>query len=632
MHPSWRVPLGADIDHRLLLKKGNGWRYDALPGDGDLYRREINTFSRLLETLGNAHEAAEALQAQSPLFFTELLAEACEIYYSHPYAQGSIGSLGFADGNPAVSRKETPVASPRAYGNDEIVDAVVIGTGAGGAPILAKLAAAGLKVVALEAGPRFDPATEFATDERSQSKIFWNHERLSAGGDPLHFGNNNSGTGVGGSTLHFTAYTPRPQPDDLNLFSEFGKGRDWPIRFEELEPYLEEVEQTIGISGPADYPWGPARKQGYPLGPLPLNKAAEKMAAGCETLGIRTAPAANAALSKPRYQEGYGWRPACSERGYCQAGCSSGAKGSMDLTYLPLAESKGAEIRPGCFAYSVERDEQGKISAVLYVKDGVKQRQPCRNLFLCAGAVETPRFLLMNNLANSSGQVGKNLMAHPGPQVWGFFEEDMVPYRGIPGGLISEDFHRAPKKEFAGGYLLQSIGVMPVTYASQLARARALKGEALHAHMARYRNVAGINILGDCFPAEENFLELSEELDGLGFPKPRVHFTNGPNEKAMRDHAVEQMKKIWAAVGAKDCWTVERSAHVIGTAVMGENPARSVTDPFGRCHDVENLFIADNSSFPSALSVNPSLTIMAISLRTAEHFLRQERIKDEKLP
>jgi hypothetical protein len=119
-------------------------------------------------------------------------------------------------------------------------------------------------------------------------------------------------------------------------------------------------------------------------------------------------------------------------------------------------------------------------------------------------------------LANSSGAVGKNLMAHPGTQVWGFFDEDMVPYRGIPGGLISEDFHRAPNGEYDGGYLLQSIGVMPVTYASQLARNLGLTGEALHAHMARYRNVAGINILGECFPAEQNFLELSEELDGSG--------------------------------------------------------------------------------------------------------------------
>ena len=117
----------------------------------------------------------------------------------------------------------------------EIVDAVIIGTGAGGAPILARFAKAGLKVVALEAGPFFNPSTDFATDEREQEKIFWQSERLSAGQNPLAFGKNNSGIGVGGSTIHYTAYTPRPQPDDFTIFSEFGVGNDWPIGYHDLE-------------------------------------------------------------------------------------------------------------------------------------------------------------------------------------------------------------------------------------------------------------------------------------------------------------------------------------------------------------------------------------------------------------
>lgn len=144
----------------------------------------------------------------------------------------------------------------REYSRDESVDALVIGTGSGGAPLLARLAGAGLSVVALEAGQKWNPARDFATDEKAQDKLFWTDERLSAGNDPLHFGNNNSGIGVGGSTLHYTAYTPRVQPDDLRLFSDFGVARDWPLSYADLEPYYDELETFLGVSGPNPYPWG----------------------------------------------------------------------------------------------------------------------------------------------------------------------------------------------------------------------------------------------------------------------------------------------------------------------------------------------------------------------------------------
>jgi choline dehydrogenase-like flavoprotein len=206
-----------------------------------------------------------------------------------------------------------------------------------------------MRVVALEAGRHWSPARDFATDERAQSTLFWNDERLSAGDDPLAFGNNNSGTGVGGSTLHYTAYTPRTQPDDVHLHTEFGVGVDWPIGYRDLEPYYDELEQFLGVSGPSPYPWGPPRRTAYPLAPLPLNGAAQLMQRGCAELGIRTSPAANAALSGSYYQAGVGWRAACTNRGFCQAGCSNGAKASMDVTFIPLAIQAGAEVRPECF-------------------------------------------------------------------------------------------------------------------------------------------------------------------------------------------------------------------------------------------------------------------------------------------
>ena len=531
--------------------------------------------------------------------------------------------------DPAPVPADTPQEQPqRIPAPADEVDCVVIGLGAGGAPLLARLARAGLNVVALEAGPWYNPAQDFATDEKAQDFLFWNDERLSAGADPLAMGKNNSGTGVGGSTLHYTAYTPRPLPDDLHLRRDFDRGEDWPLAYDDLVPYYEELEQFLGVSGPTPYPWGPARVEGYPLPPLPLNSAAQLMVRGAEKIGIRTAPAANAALSARYYQEGVGWREACTNRGFCQAGCSNGAKASMDVTFVPLAVKYGADIRPNSFVTEIERDARGHVTAVVYTQNGQPHRQACRYLFLCGGAVETPRLLLTNELALSSGQVGRNLMAHPGVQVWGTFADEVRPNKGIPGGLISQDTHRPADADFVGGYLLQSIGVMPVTFAGQVARGRKLWGPALRNYMRNYNHIAGINILGDCLPHANNYLELSDELDARRLPKPRLHFTAQENELRMNAHAERLMRRLWEAAGATDTWAFGRYAHVIGTARMGLSGDDAVVDRDGRAFDVPNLYICDNSVFPSALSVNPALTIMALSLRTADKFLEREQRRD----
>ena len=503
----------------------------------------------------------------------------------------------------------------------DAVDVVVIGTGAGGAPVLARLAQAGLKVVALEAGCEWLPSRDFATDEVEQNKLFWLDERISGGTTPLAFGKNNSGIGVGGSTLHYTAYTPRAQPDDFQLATEFGVGCDWPIGYRELAPYYDELEAFLGISGPAHYPWGPPRPS-YPLAPLPLNGAALLMQSACARLGIATAPAANAALSAPWEQPGYGLRPACTNRGFCQAGCSTGAKASMDVTFIALARAHGAEVRTGCFVTGFERDSEGTITSVVYRKDGIDEHQRCGAVFLCAGAVETPRLLLINRLANSSGQVGRNLMAHTGLQLWGKFEEEIRPYKGIPGSLISEDTHRPADADFAGGYLLQSIGVMPVTYAGEVARGLGLWGDALCEHMRGYNHVAGINILGDCLPSPDNYIALSDEVDGRGLPKPQSQFSAGDNERRLHAHAETLMRTIWTEAGAKDIWSFERFAHVIGTCRMGDSASDAVVDADCRTFDIPNLLICDNSVFPSALAANPALTIMAVALRAVDRFLQ----------
>ncbi len=508
------------------------------------------------------------------------------------------------------------------YGTQDVVDAVVIGTGAGGAPLLSKLARAGLRVVALEAGRNWTPAKDFATDEVAATELYWLGERLSAGETPEAFGGNNSGTGVGGSMLHWGAFVPRADPRDLKIRTEFGVGADWPMTHTDLLPYYEQIEQFIGVSGPADYPWDPDRR--YPLPPVPLNAPAQIMQKGCAAVGVRTSEAPVAALSQSDDAK-YGQRHACVNRGYCHQGCRNGAKASVDVTYLPEAVAAGAEIRPDCFVHGIEVNDAGRVSAVVYRTGGVDHRQRCSAVFLCAGAIETPRLLLHAGLANSSGQVGRNYMAHVATQVWGTFTDETRPNKGFPASLISEDTIRPKDADFVGGYLMQSLGIVPVTWATQVARGRGLWGQPLVDYLQQYNHVAGIGINGDCVPQERNFLELSDEVDATGVPKPQIHFSYGTHERRMSSHAEKLMTSIWQAAGATDIWTFQRAAHIIGTCRMGTDSHTCVVDAKGRCFDIPNLWICDNSVFPSALPANPALTIMALSLRTADAFLQTER-------
>ena len=506
------------------------------------------------------------------------------------------------------------------YATSEAVDAVVVGTGAGASPLLARLASAGLRVVALEAGRNHTPE-DYPADEIAASKIYWLGERLSDGEMPNVFGANNSGMGVGGSMLHWGAFCPRVDPRDLQLHALQGAGVDWPLAYNDLVPHYESIEAYLGVSGPASYPWDPART--YPLPPVPRNAPAELMALACAKTNVRATDGPAAVLSRNFVQNGDSVRPACINCGYCHQGCRIGAKATMDVSYLPLAVSHGAEIRAESTAIDFERDAGGSITAVVYVNNGKESRQRCKAVFLCAGAVETPRLLLNRGLANSSGQVGRNYMAHVATQVWGTFEKETRPNKGYPSSLITEDTMRPDGADFTGGYLVQSLGIVPLTFAQNVVRGRGLWGSALVDYLDRYNHVAGVGINGECLPQEQNFLALSDETDDNGMRKAHVHFTPGPNELAIRRHAETFMKSLWAAVDATDVWTMDRYAHTIGTCRMGSDPAENVVDPHGRSFDIENLWICDNSVFPSSLAANPALTIMALSLRTADAFLGQ---------
>ncbi|WP_144765179.1 GMC family oxidoreductase [Curtobacterium sp. 9128] len=514
----------------------------------------------------------------------------------------------------------------RRYDEDEIVDAVVVGTGAGGAPLLASLARKGLRVVAIEAGSNRDPE-QFTPDEvESPGDINWMDERISGGNAPTAFGPNNSGTGVGGSTLHWGAFTPRPNQHDIRLRTDSGQGEDWPIDHAELTRWIEQAEHDIGVAGPEHYPWDPSRR--YRMRPAARNASSDMMMRGAAAVGITATDAPVGLTTEDRMQEHHGLRQACVACGSCHQGCRNGAKVSMDTTYLPAAVAFGAEIRADAFVHGIELDARGRVEAVVYRQGGRDHRQRTRSLVLAAGGIETPRLLLHTGLANSSGQVGRNFTAHGATQVWATFDESMRSYRGYPSSIITEDFIRPTDADFAGGYLIQSLGVQPLTLATSMVRGGGLRGAELVRALRDYPKMAGVGINAECLPYDDNRLVLTDELDANGMPKARVSFSPGANEEAITRHAVRTMTAIVEAAGGRDVRVLDRTAHTVGTARMGTDPSNSVVDAAGRSWDVPNMWVVDNSVFPSSLIANPALTIMALSLRTADRMLRDDAQAD----
>lgn len=509
------------------------------------------------------------------------------------------------------------------YAEDDEVDFVVIGTGAGGGTLTCRLAEAGFRVVALEAGPFWRPLDEFSSDEKEQQKLYWTDERITAGENPIALGSNNSGKGVGGSTVHFTMVSLRFRPEWFRARSALGYGVDWPITYEELEPYYREVEKALGIAGPVRYPWGPPRGR-YPYRPHEVNAAGLVLARGCERIGIPWVPAPLATLSAPR-----GKAHPCVYRGFCSIGCSTNAKQSVLVTWIPRAIHAGAEIRDRSMAARIEVNHLGQASDVIYVSDGVTHRQRTRHVVVAAYSIETPRLLLNSvspafpdGLANRSGMVGKCLMVHSNDGVWATFDEEIRSYKGPPVMAMTEHWNYTDEgKDFSGGYQFGSQGPLPGDWAKKLAGSRGLWGMELRQEAANYIYAAGFKMVGEVEPREENRVELSDERDQNGLPIPRITFSYSENDKKLKTHAVDFMKKTIIAAGGRDVWTEEDTAHLVGGCRMGIDAETSVTNSDGRSWDVPNLWICDGSLFPTSGGVNPSETIQALACRIADRIV-----------
>ncbi len=509
----------------------------------------------------------------------------------------------------------------RSHSEDEAVDFLIVGAGAGGATLAFQLARKGFSVVCLEAGPYWRPLEDFASDETEQQKLYWTDDRLSGGDDPLALGANNSGRGVGGSTVHFSMVSLRFRPEWFESHSKLGFGVDWPLRYEELAPYYRQAERALSISGPVRYPWGPKRGP-YPYREHRLNAPGLVLVKGAEKLGVKWAAVPLATVSAPR-----GKSPPCVYRGFCNFGCSTNAKQSALVVWADRAVRAGAEFRDMAMVGRIETDPSGeRVTGAAYHRQGRWQFQKARNVVVAGYAIETPRLMLNSatakhpqGLGNRSGFVGTHLTTHSGPGVWATFQEELRWNKGPPNMALSEHWNYADgAKDFHGGYVFMSQGPLPRTWAQTLASSRGLWGDELRQAMMAYNRTAGLVAVGAVDARPQNTVTLADETDQYGLRIPQVTFSYSDNDRRLQAHAREFMREVLAAADGFDLWTNDDTSHLLGTCRMGSDPKTSVVNADGRSWDIANLWVCDGSLFPTSGSVNPSLTIQALALRMGD--------------
>ena len=538
------------------------------------------------------------------------------------------------------------------------VDFVVIGSGAAGGIMAKELSTAGFSVVVLEQGPYLGP-NDFKHDEwdvTQNEALTWGRRK----GHPQTFRRNESekarvvdtyvlgyAHNVGGSSLHFSGNFWRLRPDDFRERTLLGpiagtNLADWPITYDELEPYYTKVDWEIGVSGLSG-PWDPPRSRDYPCPPMPVKASGVLLERAARALGWTAYPAPVAILSAP-----HNGRPPCMHCGFCNGfGCEVTAKSSSAVTMIPLALASGnCELRTGCTVSKINTDESGRASEVVYWgPDGVEQAQRARTVVLSANGAESTRLLLLsassrhpNGLANSSGMVGKNLMFNGGSRAAGIFKEPVNAHKSIPTTRVVHDFYRIdPKLGFYGGGGIDERSLsrgLPMTGAlgGGLFSGASWGSQFKKGLQEEFTHTASFNGHTTSLPLSTNNVTLDPDVkDKFGRPALRTTFMNHPDDfKTMKFFLDRSMELMEAAGAIKIEGSYAQAGqtggvHLLGTCRMGNDPATSVVDRYNRAHDVPNLFMVDGGSLVTSGRGQPTMTIMALAFRAADHLVKTAR-------
>jgi choline dehydrogenase-like flavoprotein len=552
---------------------------------------------------------------------------------------------------------------------------IIVGSGAGGSVAAWELARSGHEVLVFEKGRNLLPGlggkgrigSLFSNDEVKAGRAFENQDEVleprtlrtqdeGARGVARSFVGevNNLPAVVGGGTVHWDAKVPRFWRQDFKGRSLFGavpdaNVADWPLGYSDLAPFYDAVERRLGVQGDRDrmpratLEQAPRRHE-FAMRPNPPMYAGTLLARGAETLGYHPYPFPMAVNSRA-----FDHRPRCNSCGYCSGfGCPINARGGAAVSFLHRALHAGARLRPRCFVYRIDlsRDGRRAIGVSYLDRRGRRRRERADAVIVAASAIETARLLLLSatprhpdGLGNRSGQLGRNLMFHHFTQGAGFFAENVHAWRGPSTTVTLDDFvgpeSGAAAKAAGLPYLKGGICEVGGTL-TLLAEARAyaalpdtwgrkhkdlMRGGAIRDH------IAGISMIGEDMPQLANRVDLDPGVrDVYGFPVPRITHSPhrfelaasayyGPRLQAICQAAPGAQLGIDIGLGGFGGPTTTR--HVMGTARMGESADDSVVDGFGRVHEIEGLHVADGSVFVSSGGFNPTLTIMALALRTA---------------
>src|SRR5690242_1985772 len=490
--------------------------------------------------------------------------------------------LGAFDGAQPDTHMLGPIqtidAPMRRYSPRDEVDYVIVGVGSAGGVLIQRLARAGFRVVGFDAGPFWDTERDWVGDEAGSHNLYWNALRISGGANPLAFGANNSGKGVGGGSVHWAGFTPRFHPSDFRVYSEDGVGADWPISYWEMKPYYELLEREIPVAGPANYPWGDPH--GCPYGPHPLGGVGDALVRGCTKLGIGVVAGGPVAINSGSHAD----RPHCIYRGFCIQGCKVGAKQSTLISHVPDAIRYGAEIRANCMVSQIMLGKDGNVTGVRYFDaEGEEREQRAKVVIVSGYSIETPRLLLDSacpgfeqGLANSSGMVGKYLMAQAGNVILGRFDEPVRMYKAPPAHALTEAFYETdPARGFARGFAIQTVGPLPIAFAKQMMVAKGAWGWGLRKVMMDYNHWAAFGFLGEILPWEDNCVELADETDQYGLRVAKITFSLHENDKTLIAWGKNKTMEVMYAAGAEEVVEEPRYAHLIGGARMGDDPRTS---------------------------------------------------------
>lgn len=534
--------------------------------------------------------------------------------------------------------------------SDDTVDVLIVGAGPSGAVVADTMAAAGFTVTCLEQGRWFNndefpgskPEWELLSLQR------WHHEpniRAMEADYPTNIDDSDVHpvmiAGVGGSTLLYGGHWMRLLPSDFRMHALDGIADDWPFDYHDLAPFYDRIEADLGISGVEGDPMYP-EGMSPPMPPHPIGKIGRRAARGMNELGWHWWPGSNSISVFRR-----GELAPCVRWGTCETGCPAGAKASFDITHWPRAIKNGAKLVTGARVSRITVDAKGLANGAEYFDEhGALRHQKAKFVVMAANGVGTPRLLLLSahagapeGLANASGLVGKRLMLHPNAEVTGIYDEPMDSWLGPAGqSIYSLEFYETDaSRGFVGGAKWQ---VMPT---GGPLRAHSLHGKKSFdekygtvAHDLIRRTVGhslqwGIN--SQDMPEESNAVTLDQTLrDSNGIPAPKINYRITENTRKLLDFNIERAIEAHRAAGAVevfpyDLWP-DQPGHLLGTTKMGDDPQTSVVNGYGIAHDVPNLAIVDGSIMPTSGAVNPTATIVACALRTAEHLVENARLQE----